>query len=184
MCFVMSDKRQKFFAPYLSKLALLLLWACLTLLTGGVCGMVGVAFHLALDAAGEWFRKYAWLLFLLPAAGCAITALYKLLRQDVSLGTDRVFEATRGEGGVPWQMAPLIFAGTFLTHLTGGSAGREGAALQLGGSLSCLIGRLFRLNKTSLHVLEMCGMSALFSALFGSTVGGLFSCMACRWSLR
>ena len=71
-------------------------------------------------------------------------------------------------------MAPLIFAGTFLTHLTGGSAGREGAALQLGGSLFCQIGRLFRLNKTRMHILEMCGMSALFSALFGTPIAAAF----------
>ena len=149
-------------------------WACLTLLVGSICGLAGTAFHIALDKAGEWFAEYDWLLWLLPAAGLVITALYKLLKQPLSLGTDQVFESARDGNGIPWQMAPLIFAGTFLTHLTGGSAGREGAALQLGGSLSCLIGRAFRLHKTSMHVLEMCGMSALFSALFGTPVAAAF----------
>ena len=151
-----------------------LLWACLTLLTGGVCGVCGTLFHRALDRAGEWFAQYSWLIWLLPVAGIAIVAVYKLLREPLSLGTDHVFESAREGEGVPWQMAPLIFVGTFLTHLTGGSAGREGAALQLGGSLSCLIGRVFRLNKTSMHVIEMCGMSALFSALFGTPVAAAF----------
>ena len=152
----------------------MLLWACLTLLTGGACGLIGTLFHKALDSAGEWFAEYDWLIWLLPLAGLLIVALYKLLRQPLSLGTDQVFESARDGNGVPWQMAPLIFAGTFLTHLTGGSAGREGAALQLGGSISCQIGRAFRLNKTAMHIIEMCGMSALFSALFGTPIAAAF----------
>ncbi len=149
-------------------------WALLTLLTGCACGAVGALFHMALDKAGEWFSEFGWLIFLLPVSGAMIVAMYRLLGMPLSMGTDRVFESTRGEEGVPWQMAPLIFAGTFLTHLTGGSAGREGAALQLGGSLSCRIGRVCKLDKSSMHVIEMCGMSALFSALFGTPVAAAF----------
>ncbi|MBQ6645054.1 MAG: chloride channel protein [Clostridia bacterium] len=152
----------------------MLLWACLTLFTGGACGLIGTLFHVALDRAGEWFSEYEWLIWLMPVAGALIVSIYRLLRQPLSLGTDQVFESARAGEGVPWQMAPLIFAGTFLTHLTGGSAGREGAALQLGGSLSCQIGRLFKLDKTSMHIIEMCGMSALFSALFGTPVAAAF----------
>ena len=106
--------------------------------------------------------------------GLLIVLLYKLLRMPLGMGTDKVFESTRGEEGIPWQMAPLIFAGTFLTHLTGGSAGREGAALQLGGSLSCRVGKLFKLDKSGMHVIELCGMSALFSALFGTSAAAAF----------
>ena len=62
----------------------------------------------------------------------------------------------------------LIFAGTALTHLTGGSAGREGAALQIGGALSAAIGRLLRLDERNMNLIVLCGMSALFTALFGT----------------
>ena len=165
---------KKSFMKILVHLRGMLNWTLLSVLAGALCGAVGALFHHALDHAGEWFAEYDWLLWLMPAAGLIIVLLYRLLRMPPDVGTDRVFESTRGEEGVPWQMAPLIFAGTFLTHLTGGSAGREGAALQLGGSLSCQIGRLFRLNKTRMHILEMCGMSALFSALFGTPIAAAF----------
>ncbi len=149
-------------------------WLLLAALVGLVCGLAGTGFHLALEKAGELFGKHGWLLYLMPAAGAAIVLLYRLGRMPLNVGTDRVFESTRGEEGVPAQMAPLIFAGTFLTHLTGGSAGREGAALQLGGSLACLIGRGLRLNEKEMRVIGMCGMAALFSALFGTPVAAAF----------
>ncbi len=151
-----------------------LMWIGMALLTGLVCGGVGTLFHKALDAAGELFYSKAWLLYLLPAAGLAVVGLYKLCRLPVSIGTDRVFESTREEGGVPARMAPLIFAGTFLTHLCGGSAGREGAALQLGAGIASAEGRLLRVDAHGMHVLEMCGMSALFAALFGTPAAAAF----------
>ncbi|MEG0229480.1 MAG: chloride channel protein, partial [Oscillospiraceae bacterium] len=67
-------------------------------------------------------------------------------------------------------MAPLIFISTVLTHLFGGSAGREGAALQMGGSLGCTIGRIFKVNNESMKILIMCGMSAVFTALFSTPI--------------
>ena len=149
-------------------------WLALSLITGGVCGLVGTLFHFALDKAGEWFGSNSFMLYLMPVAGIIIVLIYKLLRMPLSMGTDQVFEATRGQNGVPWQMAPLIFISTFLTHLTGGSAGREGAALQLGASVACVEGRLFKLNKNGMHIIEMCGMSALFSALFGTPIAAAF----------
>lgn len=65
-------------------------------------------------------------------------------------------------------LVPVIFASTALTHLCGGSAGREGAALQIGGGLGFACGRLFRLDEKELRMATLCGMSALFSALFGT----------------
>lgn len=69
---------------------------------------------------------------------------------------------------LPLRMAPLIFLSTLITHLFGGSAGREGAALQLGGSIGNGLGRLFRFDEKDKHIMIMCGMSAAFSALFGT----------------
>ena len=85
-------------------------WLLLAALVGLVCGLAGTGFHLALEKAGELFGKHGWLLYLMPAAGAAIVLLYRLGRMPLNVGTDRVFESTRGEEGVPAQMAPLIFA--------------------------------------------------------------------------
>lgn len=67
-------------------------------------------------------------------------------------------------------MAPLIFVSTVITHLLGGSAGREGAALQLGGSIGCALGRILRLDEKDMHLIILCGMSSVFSALFGTPI--------------
>lgn len=149
-------------------------WLLIAAIVGAVCGAVGTAFHFALDWASAQFAGRSWLLYALPAAGLVIVLMYKAARLPLSVGTDRVFESARGENSVPLALAPLIFAGTFLTQLCGGSAGREGAALQMGGSLACGVGRLLRLDDRQMRVIEMCGMSALFSALFGTPVAAAF----------
>ncbi len=149
-------------------------WVLIALAAGFVCGLVGTAFHLAIDFAGESFKEKSWLLYLLPLAGIIIVVLYKGARLPVFMGTDTVFEATRDRTHVPVPLAPLIFVCSFLTHLCGGSSGREGAALQLGGGIASLFGRILRLNDEEMHTIEMCGMGALFSALFGTPVGAAF----------
>lgn len=149
-------------------------WFLIALLTGAVCGLAGVLFHFAIDKAGEVFSKAGWLVYLLPAAGAAIAALYRGARVPLSTGTDRVFEATRSDEKIPAAVAPLIFVSSFLTHLFGGSSGREGAAMQLGGSLSGIGARLFKTDGDETHVIELCGMGAVFSALFGTPAGAAF----------
>ena len=79
-----------------------------------------------------------------------------------------VLDAIHSEGNIPLKTAPLIFVATILTHLFGGSAGREGAALQLGGSIGNFIGKTLRIDENDRRVMIMCGMSAAFSALFGT----------------
>ena len=83
-----------------------------------------------------------------------------------TIGTNQVFESVHSQKSIPFWMAPLIFIASTITHLLGGSAGREGAALQLGGSLAYKMGIIFRLEKKDLPIIVLCGMSGLFSALF------------------
>ena len=149
-------------------------WLLIALVTGVVCGLAGVLFHYAVDRAGEAFSSARWLIYLLPAAGAAIAALYRGARLPLSTGTDRVFEATRSKEQIPATVAPLIFVSSFLTHLFGGSSGREGAAMQLGGSLAGIGARFLRMSEDEAHVIELCGMGAVFSALFGTPVGAAF----------
>ena len=143
-------------------------WSLLAILVGAVCGLVGTAFHVCVNFATQWRGELAWLLYLLPVGGVVIVWLYHRLGQSSSLGTDKLFTSIQDRTAVPVAMAPLIFVATFLTHLLGGSAGREGAALQLGGSLGSDIGRLLRLSEDDRRTLTMVGMGALFAALFGT----------------
>ncbi|MBE6572332.1 MAG: chloride channel protein, partial [Ruminococcaceae bacterium] len=143
-------------------------WTLISLFIGFLGGGVGSLFHISIDAATEYRNGHTWLIFLLPAGGVIIALLYRLCRRFGKLGTDRVLEALKTENNLPAIMAPLIFASTVITHFFGGSAGREGAALQLGGSMGYTVGKLIRLNSSDRHIIVMTGMSAVFAALFGT----------------
>ena len=117
---------------------------------------------LCLENAIQLRSSYSWLLFLLPVAGLAITALYHFCGQSNDRGTNFVIASIHANEETPARVAPLIFISTILTQLCGGSAGREGAALQIGGSLGNLLGKIVHLDDEDRHVLIMCGMSAAF----------------------
>lgn len=104
---------------------------------------------------------------MLPLSGLVIVFLYEKLGKEDG-GTNQVLSTVRSRDDVPILSAPLIFITTALTHLAGGSAGREGAAIQLGGSIANQLGRWIHLDEEDRHVIVMCGMSAAFSALFGT----------------
>lgn len=143
-------------------------WSIIAIIVGIVCGLVGSAFHLSVDYVTHLREEYRWIILLLPLGGVAIVAIYKLCRFEVNMGTNRVIESVRSDKKVPTRMAPLIFASTVITHLFGGSAGREGAALQLGGSIGYRFGKIFRLGEKDMHLVVLLGMSAVFAALFGT----------------
>ena len=147
-------------------------WVLVALLVGGICGVVGSLFHICIDLVTELRMEHGWVIFLLPVGGLAIFFLYKLSK--TKLDTNRVIESIRSENDIPLIMAPLIFIGTVITHCVGGSAGREGAALQLGGSIGYNIGCLFRFGKDELHMIVMTGMSAFVAALFGTPLTAAF----------
>ena len=140
----------------------------LGLLVGLVCGAVGTVFYHAIALATRLRTGHPWLLYLLPVAGLLTAYLYALLKMEKGPGTDAVLRATKDAQTVPARLAALIFSGTFLTHLCGGSAGREGAALQIGGGLGTAISRLLKLSEGETKLVTMCGMSAVFSAVFGT----------------
>ena len=125
--------------------AILARWLLLAVPTGLVCGAVGTAFHLAVEHVTEWRAEHIWLLWLLPVVGLAIVALYKVTGCE-GMGTNNVIRAVHSGESVSPLLVPAIFFGTVLTHLCGGSAGREGAALQMGGSIGYNIAKLFRFS--------------------------------------
>lgn len=143
-------------------------WTLTGLLIGAVCGVVGGLFAIAVEKATELRQEHSWLMYLLPLGGLAIAGLYRLMKLPLTLGTDEIIRTCRTQGKVPILMAPAIFVSTVLTHLLGGSAGREGAALQLGGSIGAAVGDLTHPREDGRTIWELCGMAALFSALFGT----------------
>ena len=145
-------------------------WVTLGIIMGAVGGLIGAIFAKSISFVTNLRSENGWLLYLLPVGGVLSVIIYKLCRVT-DIGTNQVFESVRSKKKVPILLAPAIFAGTLITHMLGGSAGREGAALQLGGSISSLFGKIFKLNEKSQHILTVCGMAALFSALFGTPLG-------------
>lgn len=145
-------------------------WGLIAVIIGLIGGVVGGVFHSSVVEANVFFGKYDKLILMLPVGGLVIVALYKKCNMLQNKGTDSVIDSIRNDEKVPFSLAPLIFISTVITHLLGGSAGREGAALQLGGSIGSNIGKLFKLDEKDMHMVVMCGMSAVFSALFGTPI--------------
>ena len=123
-------------------------WTATGVLIGALCGLVGALFAIAVEGATHLRQHHDFLLYLLPLGGLLIAGLYRLMKLPLSLGTDEIITTVRTQGHVPVLMAPAIFLSTTLTHLLGGSAGREGAALQLGGSIGALVGMYTFRHKT------------------------------------
>ena len=152
-------------------------WFFLAIPTGLICGLVGTLFHLSVERVTELRADQPWLLFLLPAAGLLITALYKATKCE-GVGTNNVIRAVQSGEPVSILLVPAIFFGTVLTHLCGGSAGREGAALQMGGSIGWNVGTLLHLKDYDRRTATISGMAAFFSALFGTPLtAALFAMM-------
>lgn len=143
-------------------------WVIFALITGLVVGSIATAFHFSIMITTMIREATPWVIFLLPIGGLIIVRCYRMVKDDKELSTNSVLSAIHSNEKLPLKMAPLIFVSTVITHLFGGSAGREGAALQLGGSIGNGLGGLFHFDDNDKHIMIMCGMSAAFAALFGT----------------
>ena len=152
-------------------------WVFIAVVTGLIGGLVGGLFHMAVNAATDFREEHGFVIFFLPLTGVLIAWIYHLFGLDKDGGTNLIISSIRTKDHVPLRMAPLIFSATVMTHLAGGSAGREGAALQLGGSIGNRIGELFGIKREDIGLAVMCGMSAVFSALFGTPLTACFFAM-------
>ena len=145
-------------------------WTFFGLIVGALGGGVGAGFSHLISYVTDVRMNNDWLLYLLPLGGVVIAFIYHILKVEHK-GTNQVFEAVRSEEKVPCRLAPAIVLGAGITHLLGGSAGKEGAALQIGGSVATLIGRIFRTDEKDRHILTVSGMAAVFAAVFGTPIG-------------
>ena len=144
-------------------------WLAVGALIGGIGGVIGSLFHIGVNYATQMRAAHPWILYLLPVLGLIIVGLYRVTKVE-GKDTNAVIESVHFGKNVPVLLVPVIFISTVLTHLGGGSAGREGAALQLGGSIAGLFGGVFHIKPGDGRVLTICGMSAAFSALFGTPI--------------
>ena len=142
-------------------------WVLLGGIIGVAGGVIGSLFHIGVNYATAIRGAHPWILYLLPVGGLAIVGLYKLCRLE-GKGTNAIIESVHFGESVPILLVPVIFVSTVITHLCGGSAGREGAALQIGGGLGYEAGKLLHLGEKDLPLATLCGMSGVFSALFGT----------------
>ena len=142
-------------------------WIAVGLALGVLGGLVGTAFCKAIAAVTAFRAAHSAIVWLLPLGGVLIVWLYSLGGTRPT-DTNGVLLALHSNSRITPSTGPLIFVSTMITHALGGSAGREGAALQLGGVLGSSLGKLLRLNEEDTRLIIMCGMSAVFAALFGA----------------
>lgn len=152
-------------------------WVLFSAVIGVVVGLVSSAFYLCFAWATGVQTKWPWLLYLLPVGGAAIVLLYRVCGMEKDRGTNFVLVAVRENAPLRLRTAPLVFLSTIITHLVGGSSGREGAILQIGGSISSKIGQWVHLDEKDSRVITMCGMSAAFAALFGTPLAAAIFAM-------
>src|SRR3984957_19245251 len=148
-------------------------WLLIATPVGAAIGSAVALFLWALDVATRTRWDHPWLLFLLPVAGLFVGQMYHLLGKSVEGGTDLIMDQIhKPGGGVPARMAPLVLLTTVITHLFGGSAGREGTAVQIGGSLAQFFAKKLSLSAADTRMLLTTGIAAGFGAVFGTPVTG------------
>ena len=148
-------------------------WFILASISGTFVGIVISFFLKSLQYATVTREDNPWLLYLLPLGGAFVSYLYAKHGKNSAKGNNLIIErVNNGEGKIPFRMAPLVFLGTFITHLFGGSAGREGTGVQIGASISSKIGEVLRLNGKDLKILIISGISSGFGVVFGTPIAG------------
>ncbi|GAA5147740.1 voltage-gated chloride channel family protein [Prosthecobacter algae] len=169
---------KRLLSSHFSDLALLLRWTLLALPVGLVGGSASALFLWSLDWTTRTHATHPELLWGLPVGGVLVGWLYHRFGKGAERGNNLLIdEIHQPGGGVPARMAPLVLLGTLVTHLFGGSAGREGTAVQMGGSLAGLLARWFRVDSPNRRLMLMCGIAAGFGAVFGTPLTGAIFAM-------
>ena len=163
----MVEQLKRLGMTWLAFLRAMLYWLSVALIVGVLCGLIGTVFHIGVERATELRAERGWLLYLLPLLGLGIVGIYRMLDAE-GLNTNDILDEIHSGQGVSLELLPAIFFATLLTHLGGGSVGREGAALQMGGTIGFQVGRALQFDDSNRRTLTTVGMAAFFSALFGT----------------
>lgn len=174
----MKEKSKGYLNDFFSKNYFLLIktflkWSLIGSLIGVFIGVVIAIFLKSLEWATNYRISHGWILFLLPFGGALVSFLYYKFGRNSVKGNNLIIENINDYcGDVPLRMVPLVFFGTVVTHLFGGSAGREGTGVQIGASIAETIGKLLKLNKKDSKIMLIAGVSGGFSAIFGTPLAG------------
>jgi len=148
-------------------------WVFIGIIVGSLTGSVIGLFLKSLESAINLRMSNPWLLFLLPFGGAFVSLLYSKYGKNSSKGNNLIIDKiNQSSGDIPLRMAVLVFLGTIITHLFGGSAGREGTGVQIGSSIAERIGHTFKMDKIDTKLILMCGISSGFGSVFGTPLAG------------
>ncbi|MCX3267183.1 voltage-gated chloride channel family protein [Pedobacter agri] len=151
----------------------ILKWLFFSVMIGCIVGSASALFLVTLDWATNYRESHLWIISILPIAGLVIGLAYQYWGKEVVKGNNLLIEELQSPKKIiPLVMAPLIFAGTIITHLFGGSAGREGTAVQIGGAFADQFTKLFKLNPNDRKIILISGISAGFASVFGTPLAG------------
>lgn len=153
--------------PYLFK------WLCISLIIGALVGTASAGFLQSLEWVTHFRENHVWLIAFLPVAGFLIGFLYHHLGKDIEAGNNLLIDSIHDPKEIiPFKMAPFVYLGTIVTHLFGGSAGREGTAIQMAGAIADQFPKPFKLNKNERKILIISAIAAGFGSVFGTPLAG------------
>ena len=148
-------------------------WIFICVLIGFFSGSASAFFLVSLEWVTQFREHHNWMIWLLPIGGLCIGLLYHYYGKEVVKGNNLLLEEYENpQKTIPLKMAPLVLIGTLITHLFGGSAGREGTAVQMGGAIADQFKELFKLNNSDRKTLIIMGISAGFASVFGTPLAG------------
>lgn len=154
-------------------LAYIIKWLLLSVLIGAIIGSISAFFLTSLNWVTNWRESHLWIIALLPVGGFVIGLMYHYFGSGVVKGNNLLLEELHSPKKViPFRMAPLVLVGTLITHLFGGSAGREGTAVQIGGAIADQFTGIFKLNDQDRKIVLIMGISAGFASVFGTPLAG------------
>lgn len=171
----MTEPQPSFYSKIeqLPALVFVVKWLLLSLIVGVLAGSASAFFLVSLNWVTDWRELHPWIIWLLPVGGFIVGAAYHYWGQDVVKGNNQLIEEFHSPKQIiPLKMAPLVLFGTLVTHFFGGSAGREGTAVQMGGAIADQFSRLFKLSPHDRRIIILIGISAGFASIFGTPLAG------------
>ncbi|WP_300687043.1 voltage-gated chloride channel family protein [Chryseobacterium sp.] len=162
-----------FFFRKFPALPYILKWLVISIIIGALTGTASAGFLQSLEWATDFRESHLWLIAFLPVAGFLIGLLYYYWGKDVEAGNNLLIDTIHNpQGTIPFKMVPFVYLGTLVTHLFGGSAGREGTALQMAGAIADQLTKPFKLDTSERKILIISAIAAGFGSVFGTPLAG------------